>query len=80
MRSNLPVTSVEYPISDQTLIVSKTDTKGNLVYFNDQFVAASGFTIAELTGQPHNIVRHPDMPPEAFENFWTTKSASSSTR
>jgi aerotaxis receptor len=75
MRTNLPVTNVEYPIDDQTLIVSKTDTKGKLVYFNDQFVAASGFTGAELAGQPHNIIRHPDMPPEAFENLWTTLKA-----
>jgi len=75
MRTNLPVTNVEYPIDDQTLIVSKTDTKGKLVYFNDQFVAASGFTDAELAGQPHNIIRHPDMPPEAFENLWTTLKA-----
>ncbi len=72
MRTNAPVTNVEYPIDDQTLIVSKTDTKGNLVYFNDQFVAASGFTIAELTGQPHNIIRHPEMPSEAFESLWGT--------
>src|ERR1700716_706687 len=75
MRTNLPVTNVEYPIDDQTLIVSKTDTKGKLVYFNDQFVAASGFTDAELAGQPHNIIRHPDMPPGAFENLWTTLKA-----
>ena len=72
MRTNLPVTTVEYPIHDDTLIVSKTDTKGRLKYFNDQFVAASGFTEAELIGQPHNIIRHPDMPTEAFEDLWTT--------
>ena len=48
MRTNLPVTNVEYPIHDDTLIVSKTDLKGKLSYFNDQFVAASGFTEAEL--------------------------------
>ena len=72
MRTNLPVTTVEYPIHDDTLIVSKTDTKGKLTYFNDQFVAASGFAEAELIGQPHNIIRHPDMPPEAFEDLWTT--------
>ncbi len=72
MRTNLPVTKVEYPIHDDTLIVSKTDTKGKLTYFNDQFVAASGFTEAELIGQPHNIIRHPDMPAEAFEDLWTT--------
>jgi aerotaxis receptor len=72
MRTNLPVTNVEYPISDTTLIVSKTDTKGRLVYFNDQFVAVSGFTEAELINQPHNIVRHPDMPPDAFDDLWKT--------
>jgi aerotaxis receptor len=72
MRTNLPVTNVEYPIGDDVLIVSKTDTKGRLVYFNDQFVKASGFTEAELIKQPHNIVRHPDMPPEAYEDLWNT--------
>jgi aerotaxis receptor len=75
MRTNLPVTTVEYPITDDTLIVSKTDTKGRLTYFNDDFVAVSGFTEAELMGQPHNIIRHPDMPPEAFENLWTALQA-----
>jgi aerotaxis receptor len=75
MRTNLPVTTVEHPITDDTLIVSKTDTKGRLTYFNDEFVAAAGFTEAELMGQPHNIIRHPDMPPEAFENLWTTLQA-----
>jgi aerotaxis receptor len=75
MRTNLPVTTVEYPITDATLIVSRTDTKGRLTYFNDEFVAAAGFTEAELMGQPHNIIRHPDMPPEAFENLWTTLQA-----
>lgn len=71
MRKNLPVTDVEYPVSDETLIVSRTDLKGKLTYFNDDFLAAAGFTSAELMGQPHNIVRHPDMPPEAFDNLWT---------
>jgi len=75
MRTNLPVTTVEYPITDETLIVSKTDTKGRLTYFNDQFVDAAGFTEAELMGQPHNIIRHPDMPPEAFADLWTTLKA-----
>ncbi|MDP3702937.1 MAG: MCP four helix bundle domain-containing protein, partial [Candidatus Omnitrophota bacterium] len=75
MRTNLPVTDVEYTITDETLIVSKTDIKGKLTYFNDQFVAASGFTEQELIGQPHNIIRHPDMPAEAFENLWDTLKA-----
>jgi aerotaxis receptor len=75
MRTNLPVTNVEYPITDATLIASRTDIKGRLTSFNDEFVQASGFTEAELMGQPHNIIRHPDMPPEAFENLWTTLQA-----
>ncbi len=75
MRTNLPVTTTEYSITDSTLIVSKTDTKGRLTFFNDQFVDAAGFTEAELMGQPHNIIRHPDMPPEAFQNLWDTLKA-----
>ncbi|MDP1584008.1 MAG: PAS domain-containing methyl-accepting chemotaxis protein [Bradyrhizobium sp.] len=75
MRNNLPVTAVEYPITDATLIVSRTDTKGRLTYFNDEFVDAAGFTPEELMGQPHNIIRHPDMPVEAFQNLWDTLQA-----
>ncbi len=75
MRKNLPVTDVEYPLSDETLIASRTDPKGRLTYFNDHFLDASGFTASELMGQPHNIIRHPDMPPEAFENLWDTLKA-----
>jgi aerotaxis receptor len=72
LKKNLPVIDVEYPIQDQTLIVSKTDPKGKITYVNDQFVEVSGFSEAELMGQPHNIVRHPDMPPEAFADLWAT--------
>ncbi|MGJ5179653.1 methyl-accepting chemotaxis protein [Bradyrhizobium oligotrophicum] len=72
MRKNLPVTNNEYPITDETLIVSRTDLKGKLTYFNQQFVDAAGFTPDELMGQPHNIIRHPDMPPAAFANLWDT--------
>ncbi len=63
MRKNLPVTNVEYPIGDDVLIVSKTDTGGRIIFFNKAFVEASGFTESELINQPHNIIRHPDMPP-----------------
>lgn len=72
MRKNLPVTNTEYPIGEGVLIVSKTDLKGRLTYFNDEFVRASGFEDAELIGQPHNMVRHPDMPAAAFEDLWRT--------
>ena len=75
MRKNFPVTQTEYSVSDETLIVSRTDLKGKLSYFNEDFLAAAGFTSEELMGQPHNIVRHPDMPPEAFQNLWDTLKA-----
>ncbi|MBL8499224.1 MAG: PAS domain-containing protein, partial [Nitrosomonas sp.] len=72
MRLNLPVTNSEYPIGDDTLIVSTTDTKGRITYINSTFVEVSGFSEEELIGKAHNIVRHPDVPPEAFEDLWAT--------
>ena len=70
MRNNLPVTNVELQLEEHTLIVSKTDIKGMITFINKDFIDISGFTEAELIGQPHNIVRHPDMPVEAFEDMW----------
>ncbi len=75
MRTNLPVTQNEYILRDDQMIVSKTDLKGILTYINRDFLDVSGFTAAELIGQPHNIVRHPDMPPEAFADLWNTLKA-----
>ncbi|MBC3934553.1 PAS domain-containing protein [Undibacterium sp. CY7W] len=72
MRTNLPVTNREYILSDDQTIVSKTDLQGNITYINDDFVRVSGFTEEELLGAPQNIVRHPDMPVEAFADFWRT--------
>lgn len=75
MRVNLPITGTEYPIDDDTLILSTTDTKGRITYINPTFIEVSGFTKEELIGKAHNIVRHPDMPPEAFEDLWRTLKA-----
>jgi aerotaxis receptor len=72
MRTNLPVTGVEYILKDTETIVSKTDLKGRITYVNQDFINISGFSESELIGAPQNIVRHPDMPPEAFEDFWRT--------
>lgn len=52
------------------LIVSKTDTKGKISYGNDLFIELSGFTEGELLGQPHNMVRHSDMPKVIFKLLW----------
>lgn len=53
-------------------IVSETDTKGVITYANRKFCEISGYTKEELIGQPHNIIRHPDMPKKAFETMWNT--------
>ena len=70
MRSNMPVTQHEYILSDCETVVSKTDLQGNITYVNQDFVNISGFSREELLGAPQNIVRHPDMPAEAFTDFW----------
>ncbi|WP_036245686.1 PAS domain-containing methyl-accepting chemotaxis protein [Massilia sp. BSC265] len=75
MRSNLPVTGIEYLLKEGQSIVSKTDTKGRITYVNPSFVEVSGFSEQELLGKAHNIVRHPDMPPEAFADLWQTLDA-----
>ena len=75
MKINLPVTQNEVELRDDTLIVSRTDLKGQITYINKDFLDISGFTEDELIGKAHNIVRHPDMPAEAFADFWTTLKA-----
>lgn len=75
MKVNMPVTQREQNIKDSISIVSKTDTKGIITYVNRDFIEVSGFTEDELIGKNHNIVRHPDMPPEAFADLWETLKA-----
>jgi aerotaxis receptor len=75
MRKNLPVTDTEYNMEDGKPIVSKTDLKGTITYVNPYFVEVSGFSKEELIGAPHNLVRHPDMPQEAFEDLWKSIKA-----
>ncbi|MBS0448554.1 MAG: PAS domain-containing protein [Proteobacteria bacterium] len=72
MRENLPVSQREFELRDEATLMSTTDPSSHLRYANDAFVEVSGFTREELAGQPHNIVRHPDMPREAFEDLWAT--------
>lgn len=54
------------------IIVSKTDLTGKITYANDVFVRVSGYTEAELIGQPHSLIRHPDMPRAVFKLLWDT--------
>jgi len=75
MRNNQPVSGHEVPLADDCIIVSRTDLKGRITYANKAFLDVSGFTEAELLGQPHNIVRHPDMPEEAYRDLWARLQA-----
>jgi len=72
MRMNLPVTQHEYDYPSEHMLVSMTDTKGIITHCNHAFVEVSGFSYDELIGQNHNLVRHPDMPPEAYKDMWST--------
>jgi aerotaxis receptor len=75
VRLNHPVTSVEYPFPSGETLVSTTDLKGRILYCNPGFITVSGYTKEELLGQPHNLIRHPDMPEEAFRDMWATISS-----
>lgn len=75
MKINMPVTETEVVMKEGQELVSKTDLKGVITDCNQDFVEISGFTLDELVGKNHNLVRHPDMPPAAFEDLWSTLQA-----
>jgi aerotaxis receptor len=77
MRTNLPVTQQEFVIPDGVTLVSTTDLSSRITYCNPNFVSVSGYSRDELIGQPHNLVRHPDMPSEAFRDMWDTLQSGS---
>lgn len=72
MKINLPVTGNERSFDESERIISTTDAKGIITSYNDTFFKISGFSADELDGKNHNVVRHPDMPPAAFEDLWNT--------
>ncbi len=67
-----PVRNEECEFAHSVLLMSTTDRQGRITHCNQAFEEVSGFSKAELMGQPHSIVRHPDMPPEAFKDLWAT--------
>src|SRR6476660_4982559 len=75
MRVNEPITAHEVEVPEGEPLVSRTDRGRTIVFANHVFVEMSGFTEQELIGSPHNIVRHPLMPQEAFANLWATIKA-----
>ncbi|WP_219862352.1 methyl-accepting chemotaxis protein [Vreelandella piezotolerans] len=75
MRNNQPVTQREVELKQDDFLVSRTDLKGRITYANPAFIEISGYRHDELIGAPHNLIRHPDMPPPAFHNLWQTVQA-----
>jgi len=75
MKINMPITNVEHALAETDSIVTKTDLKGVITYANEDFIRICGFTREELIGASHNIIRHPDMPAEVFEDFWKSIKA-----
>ena len=71
MRANKPVTTVEQTFPAQQRLISATDPSGKITYCNDEFTKISGFSRDELIGSPHNLIRHPDMPPAVFGVMWS---------
>ncbi len=71
MARDLHVTNVETFLPERGFIYSSTDLKGVIVEANPLFAAVSGYAVEELVGKPHSMVRHPDMPREAFRDMWT---------
>ncbi|WP_374480131.1 methyl-accepting chemotaxis protein [Zoogloea sp.] len=70
MRTNLPVTNTETLLPEGEFIYSRTDLHGSIVEANEAFANISGYQREAMLGQPHNMVRHPDMPKEAFADMW----------
>ncbi len=70
MRDNGPITNREVELRDGDMLVSRTDAGGRITFVNKAFIDISGFTEQELLGSPHNLVRHPHMPKEAFADLW----------
>lgn len=64
--------SKETVLDEHSFLVSETNSKGIIRFANDDFCRVAGYSLDELSGQPHNMVRHPDMPKAAFKSLWET--------
>lgn len=72
MAQHTNLTGKEHFFDDDEIIVSKTDLKGRITYCNDVFLKVSGYTESEVVGQPHSLIRHPEMPRAIFKLLWDT--------
>lgn len=66
----MPVTNKENDFPANYQLVSSTDTKGRITFVNDHFCSIAGYDREFLVGKPHNVIRHPDMPPAVFADMW----------
>src|SRR5690349_19372657 len=71
-RKEIAPTNVEVFFDKDDIIVSKTDLKGHITYANKTFCEIAGYTEREVVGQPHSIIRHPEMPRAVFKLLWDT--------
>jgi PAS domain S-box-containing protein len=74
-RPDVQLTGVERTFGSDEIIVSKTDTKGRIIYANEVFLRLAGYSEREIIGQPHSVIRHPGMPRCVFKLLWDTISA-----
>ena len=72
MKRNHPDNGREVLMKEDVILVTRTDMQGKIIFTNEAFVEISGYSEAELIGANHSIVRHPDMPQEAFADLWAT--------
>lgn len=70
MKENLPVTDEEVEVHPEDVLISRTDLKGRITFASSDFAKISGYTVQEMKGKAHNIVRHPDVPPVLFKDMW----------
>jgi aerotaxis receptor len=72
IKEDIMATGQETVLDDYAFLVSETDIKGNILFANEDFCKIAEYTLDELIGNPHNMVRHPDMPKKAFKSLWDT--------
>jgi len=75
MPRDIFLTGVERAFEPDEIIVSKTDLKGRITYANRVFLRLAGYDERSILGEPHSIIRHPEMPRCVFKLLWDTIAA-----
>ncbi|MEN9786528.1 MAG: hypothetical protein RLZZ299_1792 [Pseudomonadota bacterium] len=72
MRDDTQLTGIQTEFPRSTILVSKTTPTGVIIYANPEFCDVAGYSLAQLLGKPHSMIRHPDMPRAVFSLMWET--------